>query len=657
MFVVLFSFVLAAVTLSGASSVHGVHQDPCVKIAGHSYVAPADALACMRSFPYNETLKKNVLAVVSGALDFFTFEAEQIHSPPPFQESSVNLRSELARIKATKYPTDYDFNKDLFDTINRLNDGHTLWLPFCYWASFQNIIPAPVVSLSVDGVQNVYIAPDTVAFISQLGALFTSYYDSINFDWKRYAGAKVLEIGGMPAYSYIDHIASTVSGNYLDHGIRVNSVFSGYRIASNSWSQRLGDLAGPFFPTLTSLEFKLIRVNSARVETVKFPYRAAYINSGTFTDSASYWKANCAVTATTNGQSYYPSDAETQQGFVKIEDHDSIVARRVLKMVGAKKEPMDIGRPSGVGLPAPQWPTAPLQAGTGVLKSYILPDKPGVGVMMVGSFEPRGFVQFQQDVIDSLSKFRAAKVTKLIIDVSNNGGGYVCLGEYLHLALVGSSFGYGGFTTSHRANDLARVVVAADIKRGVNASISFYAPDNYAFLNGTPLPKTYNYMEPPVSHQVNGLREPVGQRILDNSCTPFKVALPPKPYFKAENIVIVGNGNCASTCAQFTTVMRERHNVKMVVFGGKPGEPMEYKGMAGNQVLDWPDLNSELLTAGVKTNPQAPPDLIINGDIRINWRTAYSWKDQNTPIAFRSDRAPYRFPYTPDIVHTPQALW
>lgn len=31
--------------------------------------------------------------------------------------------------------------------------------------------------------------------------------------------------------------------------------------------------------------------------------------------------------------------------------------------------------------------------------------------------------------------------------------------------------------------------------------------------------------------------------------------------------------------AQFTTVMHERHNVSMVVFGGKPGEPVEYKGM------------------------------------------------------------------------------
>jgi hypothetical protein len=50
----------------------------------------------------------------------------------------------------------------------------------------------------------------------------------------------------------------------------------------------------------------------------------------------------------------------------------------------------------------------------------------------------------------------------------------------------------------------------------------------------------------------------------------------------------------------FSTLMVERHNVTTVIFGGKPGEQMEYKGMAGNQVLEWFDLDSEVKTAGLK---------------------------------------------------------
>lgn len=71
--------------------------------------------------------------------------------------------------------------------------------------------------------------------VSALGKNFTDHYDSIGLDWRRYAGAKVLQIEGIDAYAYVDHIASTVSGNYIDHGVRVNSVFSQYQLISGTW--------------------------------------------------------------------------------------------------------------------------------------------------------------------------------------------------------------------------------------------------------------------------------------------------------------------------------------------------------------------------------------------------------------------------------------
>lgn len=46
--------------------------------------------------------------------------------------------------------------------------------------------------------------------------------------------------------------------------------------------------------------------------------------------------------------------------------------------------------------------------------------------------------------------------------------------------------------------------------------------------------------------------------------------------------------------------MFERHQTKIAIFGGKPGETLQYKGMAGNQVLEWTDLDDEIKTAGVK---------------------------------------------------------
>ena len=78
-------------------------SDPCAKIAGLPFIEPADAINCMKSFPFNETLRQNVLQVVSRVLDFYTFEDYYLNSPPPFQESTTNIRAEIARINSKHY--------------------------------------------------------------------------------------------------------------------------------------------------------------------------------------------------------------------------------------------------------------------------------------------------------------------------------------------------------------------------------------------------------------------------------------------------------------------------------------------------------------------------------------------------------------------------
>ena len=141
-----------------------------------------------------------------------------------------------------------------------------------------------MVTLEQDGVQGVFVAPDSVDFINLLGTEYTSYFDSIGFDWKRLAGARVLEIEGQEAYEYATFIAETQSGNFLDLGVRINSAFSSYRISSNDYAQRVGDIAGPAFPDLESLKMKLITVNSTQAETVTIPFLSAYSGTSSFTN-------------------------------------------------------------------------------------------------------------------------------------------------------------------------------------------------------------------------------------------------------------------------------------------------------------------------------------------------------------------------------------
>ena len=82
----------------------------------------------------------------------------------------------------------------------------------------------------------------------------------------------------------------------------------------------------------------------------------------------------------------------------------------------------------------------------------------------------------------------------------------------------------------------------------------------------------------------------------------------------------------------FSTLMYERHNTPIAIFGGPPGAPMEFKGMAGNQVLEWADLDTEIKTAELGNDPLVPPDLLVDGNMRVNWRTAWAWSDLSKPI-------------------------
>lgn len=98
----------------------------------------------------------------------------------------------------------------------------------------------------------------------------------------------MIEIDGLPVLDYIDKIAKTVTGTYLDHNIRVNSVVSSYRIVDSQWSQRFGDHASELFLKQTSLDILLIPKGSASgtPETVNVPFVAEFVGNY-FTDGPS----------------------------------------------------------------------------------------------------------------------------------------------------------------------------------------------------------------------------------------------------------------------------------------------------------------------------------------------------------------------------------
>ena len=78
-------------------------SDPCAKIAGQAFAAPADALACLKSFPFNQTIRANVLDVVTGVFGLYTYEDYYLDSPHPYEDSTVSISDKFAELNRTAY--------------------------------------------------------------------------------------------------------------------------------------------------------------------------------------------------------------------------------------------------------------------------------------------------------------------------------------------------------------------------------------------------------------------------------------------------------------------------------------------------------------------------------------------------------------------------
>ena len=71
--------------------------------------------------------------MVNKTLAFHTSVNYQKRAPAPFtQDVHEDVLADLARIGQQAYASDYDLHVDLSRTLKRLNDGHCVYINYCY---------------------------------------------------------------------------------------------------------------------------------------------------------------------------------------------------------------------------------------------------------------------------------------------------------------------------------------------------------------------------------------------------------------------------------------------------------------------------------------------------------------------------------------------
>ncbi|KIK67323.1 hypothetical protein GYMLUDRAFT_69508 [Collybiopsis luxurians FD-317 M1] len=663
--------VLGLITLATAS-IAPPPLDFCAAIAGKQWVSPLQARSCLHSFPVDPLVKDNTIQVLNKTIALHTSVNYQISAPKPFDKDvHEDLHKDLARIQEQFFNSEFEFHLSVMHAFRRLNDGHCVVINRCYDSSYISYLPTPLVLLTdSEGQQNVHIAPEAFAVASAefgdeiqfwqdaLPAYLQGQLESLN-------GALVLAINNQHPFVAVNANAQ-VTGGYQSFGTRQNSFFASYYRGASGWLYQMGNFAQQVHPLTDVVQLTIKRVNSSSIDIVTLPYRSRFGRSSkNFTDSASYRANNCLATNETNGLDLYAvSPLAAQQEAEKPLPIAVFQQQPPISRKEARRHPMNVlvdALPlTDIDLPEVMQPSEPaLNESYSVAQFYMLADNV-TGVLALGSFSAANFSAFQHSLLDGLEKLRSLGATRLLVDVTNNGGGYICIAHWLHRIIIGSKSTtepQAGLDTTTRAGPLAQLIVQKIVKDRMDPdTLLYYNPTQWTNASNVPFTLETDWLKPLKNVTINGHEDLFSQR-LGQECQPFDVEPPRKGLFKAEDVVILSNGRCASSCSLFSITMSKLEGVRTVVVGGQQDTPQQYCGVVGGQSTDFSTMDTEIKTTHLKNHSLAPPDLLANIVQGITWRLGYGIDDPNEPEEWQDHPADINFPLTMETVNRPVAIW
>ncbi|GJE90953.1 hypothetical protein PsYK624_071000 [Phanerochaete sordida] len=644
--------------------------DPCATIAGQKWVSPAQVRACFTSFKVDPELKANIVDVVNKTLAFHTSVNYELLAPPPFSaDVHENLLADLARISQQQYPSDFDLHIDMSRTLKRLNDGHCVYINDCFDSLFLTFLPTPLVLLTnPDKSQSVHIAPEafTVAsaeFADELSVWQDALPGQLRGQLASLSGAKVLAINGQDPFVAVDANA-LIAGSFQPLGTRQNGFFASYQRVDTGWNYVMGQFAQMSLPLADSATLTVVRVNHTLPETFTLPFRSRIGTTAVpWTNSTTFRQNNCVAVAGTNGENINDPSNPLRRRAAAVRPVDKFRQSPVVPSAQhARNVMLDTTPLQDIVLPPGLTPAGNVPGSAGVTEFFLLDDGK-TGVLALGSFEDTGsFDSFETTLLTGLVNLKNAGATQLIVDVSNNGGGFICIAHWLHRIIVGpksTSVPQAGLNTTARAGPLAQQIVKQILTNpAIDPNVNLlYNPRNWFFpQNNTEFPATFDWLDPAVHKVING-RQDMFSLELSDGCQPFDMEPPAEALFPGAKTVVVSNGRCASSCALFSITMAKEEGAKTVVLGGKNDVEQRYTGTVGGQSTDFSEIDTNVKTALLKNNSLAPPDFKTNSVQGITWRLGFGIQDPTQPEEWQDHPADVNLPLTADIVNNPLAIW
>ncbi|KAJ1300358.1 hypothetical protein OPQ81_005177 [Rhizoctonia solani] len=521
------SHLVLALGLSAFAAGSPLRSDPCTAISNATWLKPSQANSCLSYFPFNATLRDNIVDVLSKTFHQFHASTKfHLNMPEPYEDITVDILGELQRIKRSTYSLDFELHQDVSKTAKRLADGHANYVNYCYDSLFLTYLPFPLAVLAEPGhedIQNIYIIPEASEITRKEfeGGALKIWHSALGWNLSDYDGARIVSIGGQDPWHVVEAYAAT-AGIYQAKSIRQNGFFSSYQLLN----YEMGGFARPEWSTHgDSVSLTLVRNGTTTEETYDVPYLSRKEGGArNFTNAKELWANNCRPTKTTNGP---PLDRIAQKKekvaagaeLTSPEDpfsrparfqRDPIIPQLYRGRPLAVSSLVSDGPQFGIALPENLIPTGNVSSNSD-MNWFVLEDGK-TAVLRLFSFSG-DLADLYQNVLDGIDTVKSKGASRLLIEATNNGGGYVCLASWLRRVLAGPVTGLDllpGMNTSVRAQELPKKIVDVIVnnKTGLSAeeiSGSLYNPTTWKDVNKETLLADNNWLNPSHEVQVNEL--------------------------------------------------------------------------------------------------------------------------------------------------------
>ncbi|KAI1317946.1 hypothetical protein EDD11_007468 [Mortierella claussenii] len=643
----------------------------------------ASVKGCYEAQKFNPDVAAKTLSSIENALgNFYAFvdqaKEDSTNVPgSPFKTPTVDLMKELAKIRQKKdWKSDYEFQMALTYLLASANDGHLAYRNYCYrTAVFQQPISlyAPV----VDGVQSVRVFfVDTTVSKKGLPKDATSLND-----------CTVVTIDGQPALQAVQEFTDRTSAISKDPGVRLNDA-----LASTSWYQNWSSSPGGFasrweVPKKDAMDYTLQCGTGSSAKTVKLTVPWSITPSDMFeynlyTNVKGYWKIQCQamdssfnsvkrnkksrsesgpVASAVLDQVKMPRRGDVRRGPFAQDGGDAAVApaTTVFRERGTITRP-EGGHRDGRDAAAAIITRAKLVHETTTTVFYKLNGSKYADtcVAVIATEEATFHEDDSSDYTEFIKGFQKLQdqgCKKLILDMTNNGGGSVDFAYFVNQLFFPNAKPF--FEQDLRASSLVQAAARQAIKK-TSAHSTFDAKGYNSVATGKPFKDASMFLKG-VNQKRGGSTVRFTQRSYFAYKWPFLPLKSKQLNFTPQNMAIVTNGFCGSACTMIATRFAEVHGVKTYAIGGIAKRPLSYFSFPGGFVLDNRAIVGDLDSIGLKKVKNMPTELPVLAATSLAVGEIYASSNSTIPLEYDAKLFPAKVHLDQDSVSArhPDQVW